>query len=73
MLQWSCNWWFSLGLHVDLKRRRDHQGRSYGPYLDLHLGGVILSLGWNPAYSGELERLISTSRGGLDGDSDETV
>jgi len=73
MLQWSLNWWLSLGVHVDLKQRKDHRGRSFGPYLDLHLGCVILSLGWNPAYSGELERLVSTSRGGLDGNCDEAV
>lgn len=73
LLQWSLNWWLSLGIHLDLKQRKDCRGRPYGPYVDLHLGCVILSIGRNPAYSGELERVISTSRGGLDGNYDEAI
>lgn len=48
MLQWQFDGWFSLGLHIDFKRRV--HGRyfvPYGPYLDLHIGPCILSVGRN--------------------------
>lgn len=63
-IQWVLDGWLSLGLHLDL-RRRAHPAGSYGPYLDLHLGVVTLSVGNNPAYSGDLERALGASRGGL--------
>lgn len=65
-VQYVLDGWLSLGIHLDLKHRRTDAGRSYGPYVDLHLGVVVVSLGWNPAYSGDLERAISASRGGLE-------
>lgn len=52
--------WFSLGIHLDLRRR----GR-YGPYVDLHIGFWILSLGFHPIYAGEFDRSVSISRGGI--------
>ena len=66
MIQWQWNGWLSLGIHVDCKRRvAARPGRHYGPYLDLHLGCLILSLGRWPVYSGELEYSVSVGRGGL--------
>ena len=66
MFQWCLDWWFSVGMHVELKTRVNAQnGKKFGPYVDLHLGCVILSLGRNPVYSGELECSTSTSRGGI--------
>lgn len=64
-VQWVLDGWFSLGVHIDLRHRRDSQGRSFGPYLDLHLGVVVVSIGWQPTLSGDLERALSISRGGL--------
>ena len=65
MVQASFDGWVSLGIHIDLRRRRAANGRRYGPYVDLHLGCVIVSLGVNPAYSGEIGAASSVSRGGL--------
>ncbi|MDP9145913.1 MAG: hypothetical protein M3N43_14690 [Actinomycetota bacterium] len=63
-VQWVLDGWFSLGVHVDLKRRTHLVVGTYGPYIDVHLGVVIVSVGNNPAYSGDLERALSVSRGG---------
>jgi hypothetical protein len=65
MIQWQADGWFSLGLHLDFRRRRRADGIKYGPYLDVHLGWVIFSVGRNPAYSGDLDKLIGISRGGI--------
>lgn len=65
MVQWSLDGWFSLGIHVDFKTRHMAHGLKYGPYVDLHIGCAILSIGRNPVYSGDLERAISVSRGGI--------
>lgn len=43
MVQWNFDWTFSLGLHIDPNRRSD-----YGPYLDLHLIAVAISVGRDP-------------------------
>lgn len=68
MVQWISHeyrWW-SFGLHVDFARRTNATtGKRYGPYVDLHLGIAIISVGVNPAHSGELEKVISIGRGGL--------
>jgi len=65
MVQASFSGWLSLGVHVDVRRRHTNSGLRYGPYIDLHLGCVILSFGVNPAYSGEIEAACSVGRGGL--------
>jgi hypothetical protein len=65
MIQWVLDGWFSLGVHVDLKHRSRNDGLTFGPYIDLHLGVVVVSVGNNPAYSTDLERCLSVSRGGL--------
>jgi len=64
MVQAALNGWFSLGIHVDPRRRQTASGHHYGPYIDLHLGILILSFGVNPVYSGEIEASCSVSRGG---------
>jgi hypothetical protein len=56
MVQWSLDWTVSLGLHLDPVRRWALEG-SYGPYVDFHLGPVVVSLGNHPARAGDLERL----------------
>lgn len=63
MVQASLAGWFSLGIHIEPRRRTSPNG-GYGPYVDLHLGVVILSLGRNPVWSGDLEAGVSVSRGG---------
>ena len=50
-IHWQVDGWASLGLHVDLKRRITAEGERYGPYVDLHLGPVIASVGVNPIRS----------------------
>ncbi len=65
MIQWQWDGWFSIGLHVDFRRRTSARlGVDYGPYVDIHLGWFIFSFGCNPAYSGELDKIVSVSRGG---------
>ena len=65
MVQWCLDGWFSLGVHVDFRIRQISDGQTYGPYVDLHLGCVIISIGNNPAFSGRLESACSVSRGGV--------
>lgn len=66
------SWWaiqrnagFSLGLHLDWQSRVCGSGVPFGPYLDLHIGPFVLSVGRNPIYAGEIDLLQSFSRGGL--------
>ena len=73
-LKWG-GWWafqrsggLSLGVHLELRRRRTNSGVRFGPYLDVHVAAWTASLGVNPIYAGELDLLASTSRGGLSGD-----
>jgi hypothetical protein len=69
MLQWQLAGWVSLGIHLELATRRasggPFEGLSYGPYLDLHLGVVIVSVGWRPFLSGEVWTLSGAARGGV--------
>lgn len=66
MVQWSFAGWLSFGVHIDFRRRVNSTlNVSYGPYIDMHLGMVILSIGHNPAYSGEIHRLVNIARGGV--------
>lgn len=69
MVQWQFSWWVSVGAHFDPKRRRvaggPYAGQTYGPYLDLHLGAVILSLGWHPYLTGEIQNTSGIARGGI--------
>ena len=69
-IQWQWNGWLSLGIHVDWRCRRRADGRRYGPYADLHLACIILSVGRWPIYSGDLDQACSVSRGGLCGDGE---
>lgn len=48
MIQWSLDGSASLGIHVDPRARIAERGR-FGPYLDLHLGPIVVSLGYHPA------------------------
>lgn len=75
---WHGRWWmiqagsnigpFTLGFHLDTHCRRTGRDKiRYGPYLDLHLPFTVVSVGVNPAYSGEIEMLASYSRGGVRG------
>ncbi len=63
-LQWRLDGCLSLGVHLEPLRRHG-DGGDYGPYLDLHILLVTVSLGRNPALAGDLERALSISRGGL--------
>jgi hypothetical protein len=62
MLTWAWDGWLSLGIHVDFRHRRrqgDNYRYSFGPYVDLHLGFVVLSLGRRPYYAFRYEELQS--------------
>lgn len=48
MVQYALDGTFSLGIHIDPKRRQADEG-TFGPYVDLHLVFVALSFGHNPA------------------------
>ena len=73
MVQIVFDGWISLGIHIDFKHRRDVWGNTYGPYMDLHLGKMILSIGWHPYLSSDLERSATYSRGGPAIDGTGTV
>jgi hypothetical protein len=46
MIQWDFSGWVSFGIHIDFRRRTHARtGIKYGPYVDIHLPGVILSFG----------------------------
>lgn len=71
------SWWavqrnagLGLGLHFELRTRVTNAGVRYGPYLDLHIGQAVLSIGRNPIYAGEVDLIQSYSRGGISGDAD---
>lgn len=50
MVQWALDGTFSLGVHIDPRRRQfGNEGRTYGPYVDLHFGPLALSVGHHPA------------------------
>ncbi len=65
MVQACWDGWISLGIHIDWRSRRTASGQRYGPYVDMHLLCVIVSIGVNPVYSGEIDTVSSVSRGGL--------
>lgn len=56
MVQWSFDGTMSAGVHLDPCRRVSDTG-PYGPYLDLHLGPVVVSLGYYPARASGLVTL----------------
>lgn len=69
MVQWCFDGWISFGIHIDFRTRTAAKaGIKYGPYVDLHLGCLIVSVGRNPKYSGELDCSSSVGRGGIRGD-----
>jgi hypothetical protein len=57
MIQWSLDGTLSLGVHLDPRTRQADAG-GYGPYVDVHTGPVVVSLGNHPARAGDLERAI---------------
>lgn len=68
---WAVQWQpaISAGFHLEPRWwLRTNSGVCYGPYLDLHLGPLVLSVGRNPIYAGEVDLLKSYARGGLNGD-----
>jgi hypothetical protein len=65
-------WWafqmhagLSLGVHLELRALRTNAGTRFGPYIDLHVGPFVFSLGVNPIYAGESDLIQSFSRGGI--------
>lgn len=53
--QIQAGWHFSLGVHLDVRH----------PYLDLHIGWLIVSIGRNPVVTNERDRLRGSCRGFL--------
>lgn len=66
MFQWSWNGWLSFGIHFDFRCRPVGEWGSYGPYVDIHFGPAILSLGNNPVYTAPEEMRSSVCRGGME-------
>jgi len=54
--QWALDGSLSLGIHIDPQRRLGDKG-PYGPYVDLHLGVCVLSLGYHPARASGLAEM----------------
>ena len=48
MVQYAFDWTCSLGIHIDPLHRQGDAG-PYGPYIDLHLGPLVVSFGYHPA------------------------
>lgn len=59
-VQWSFDGTLSLGVHVDPLRRLSDTG-PYGPYVDLHIGPVVLSLGSWPGRAADPVTLYGQS------------
>lgn len=57
LLQWSLDGTLSFGIHLDPCCRISDTGR-YGPYIDLHFGPAVLSLGYRPARASGLVTLL---------------
>lgn len=69
-MQWDLWCFLSFGVHVEVRWwMHTNSGIPYGPYADIHLPCLIVSVGRNPIYSGEFELLTSYSRGGVSGNS----
>ncbi len=66
---WSLERLFSLGVHVEYRRRpcnlRTGEHLMFGPYVDIHLPTLCISLGNNPAYVGSLDAQRQFARGGI--------
>lgn len=62
MTQYALDGTFSLGIHVDPLRRLGDSG-PYGPYVDFHLGPLVVSLGYHPARANGLVTLLG--QGGI--------
>jgi hypothetical protein len=58
MVQFALDGTISFGLHIDPIRRHTDRG-GFGPYLDLHLGPVIVSLGNHPSRAAD-DRWLSS-------------
>jgi hypothetical protein len=48
MVQFALDGTLSLGIHIDPLRRFGDSG-VYGPYVDLHFGPIVISVGNHPA------------------------
>lgn len=59
-LQVALDGTISLGVHVDPRIRRAPQG-AYGPYLDVHAGPLVASIGRHPARAADLLALAGAS------------
>lgn len=66
MLQWCFAGWFSLGIHIEPRTGiTTKSGFRFGPYVDLHLGPFILSLGRRPQFTHIDKWAFQGSRGGV--------
>lgn len=68
-VQWGFHILVSVGWHIEWRTRRTNAGVKYGPYVDFHLIGCVVSVGRQPAFSGDLDSMVSYSRGGVRADS----
>lgn len=71
-LRWGP-WWavllhrdgtFSFGIHIDpVRRERGIEPFTYGPYVDIHLPMLCVSIGHNPVYCSSLESQRNYAKG----------
>lgn len=68
------SWWcihyaldrtFALGIYVQPWQGMTGSGLPYGPYIDVHLPMLILSVGVNPVYANDPEFIARYGRAGL--------
>lgn len=77
MIQWQFAGWISFGIHIDPLSRKvaagPFAGKTYGPYIDIHLGCFIFSFGVRPYLTGELINQSGIARGGFSIISDKPL
>ena len=57
MLQYMLDMTLSLGIHIDPRHHPRADCGPYGPYVDLHILCLVVSLGFNPARANALHLL----------------
>ena len=72
-MQFCPGWHFSLGFHIDLKRKLSADMPENKPLLDLHLGWVIIAMGPDSHITGQADRHRHSSRGFMFIDSPERL
>lgn len=69
-IQYDGNRPIALGFHVELRRMPARPNMTYGPYIDIHVPYLIISIGRHPIYTYPDDMIRTYSRGGNPGEKD---